>query len=86
MINKFLSAVNLEYEKFNTFYKDYSLANQRFFKIDSFLKLPEGIRASDHLKKIGSFLNSVANFKCSAYPNPNDIKLLYGSATFALKE
>jgi hypothetical protein len=61
------------------------LANQKFFKIDSFLKLPEGFRASDYLKKIGAFLSSVCNFKCAAHPNPNDIKLIYGSATFPLK-
>jgi hypothetical protein len=49
------------------------------------LKIPEGVRASDHLKKVGAFLSSVCNFKCAAHPNPNDIKLIYGSATFPLK-
>ena len=44
VIAKFLNPVELTYEKFNTFYKDYSLANQKFFKIDSFLKVPEGVR------------------------------------------
>jgi hypothetical protein len=78
--------VELAFDKFNTFYKDYSLANQKFFKLDSFIKLPEGIKAADYLKKVGSFLSTVCAFKCAAYPNPNEIKLIYGSATFPLKE
>jgi hypothetical protein len=86
VITKFLNPVELTYEKFNTFYKDYSLANQKFYKLDSFLKLPEGVRAADYLKKIGSFLSTVCNFKCSAHPSAADIKLIYGSATFPLKE
>lgn len=69
-ISKFLNPVELSYEKFNTFYKDYSLPNQKFFKLDSFLKLPEGVRPQDYLKKLGSFFSTVANFKCSAIPSP----------------
>jgi hypothetical protein len=69
-VSKFLNSVELTYEKFNTFYKDYSLANQKFFKLDSFQRLPEGVRAQDYLKKIGSFLSTVCNFKCAAHPSP----------------
>lgn len=85
-ISKFLNPVELTYEKFNTFYKDYSLANQKFFKLDSFLRLPEGLKAADYLKKLGSFLTSVCNFKCSAHPSPAEMRVLFGSATFPLKE
>jgi len=61
------------------------LANKKFFKLDSFLKVPENNKAIDYLKKIGSFLTSICNIKCSAHPNPNDLKVIYGSATFPLK-
>lgn len=50
------------------------------------MKIPEGVKAGDYLKKIGSFLSTVCNFKCAAYPNPNEIKVIYGSSTFPLKE
>ena len=85
-INKFLNPVELTYEKFNNFYKDYSLANQKFYKIDSFLKIPQGVKAADYLKKMGAFLSSVCNFKCGSYPSQQDMKRLYGSAIFPLKE
>lgn len=85
-ISKFLNPVELAYDKFSTFYKDYSLANQKFFKLDSFLKLPEGVRAQDYLKKVGSFLSTVCNFKCAAHPSPAEMRLLFGSATFPLRE
>jgi hypothetical protein len=65
-----LNPAELTYEKFNTFYKDFSLANQKFYKIDSFLKIPEGVKTADYLKKIGAFLSSVCNVKCSTYPSP----------------
>ncbi len=83
-ITKFLSPVELEYEKFNAFYKDYSLANEKFHKLDSFLKIPEGVRPQDYIKKIGSFLSSVCNFKCGAFPSFENIEVIYGSATFPL--
>lgn len=85
-ISKFLTPVELTFEKFNTFYKDYSLPNQKFFKIDSFVKVPEGTKFADYLKKVGSFLNTLCGFKCAAHPSPAEIKLLYGSATFPVKE
>ena len=85
-ISKFLNPVELAYEKFNNFYKDYSLANQKFFKIDSFIKIPQGVRAADYLRKVGAFLSSVGNFKCGSHPNQNEIKVLFGSATFPVKE
>jgi hypothetical protein len=53
--------------------------------MDSFLKAPEGVKGSDLLKKIASFLSSICNFKCTAHP-PNEMKLIFGSATFPLKE
>lgn len=77
--------MELTYEKFNTYYKDYSLANQKFFKIDSFVKIPEGVKYGDYLKKVGSFFSTVCGFKCVAHPNPNEIKLIFASATFPLK-
>lgn len=40
----------------------------------------------DYLKKVGSFLSTICSFKCAPHPNPNEIKLIYGSATFPLKE
>jgi hypothetical protein len=61
------------------------LPNEKFHKLDSFLKLPEGVRGQDYLKKIGSFLSSVCNFKCGAYPSFDNIEVIYASATFPLK-
>ena len=49
------------------------------------MKIPEGVRAQDYLKKIGSFLSSVGNFKCGAFPSFDNIDVIYGSATFPLK-
>lgn len=81
-----MNPVELSYEKFNNFYKDYSLANQKFFKIDSFLRIPQGVKPADYLRKVGAFLSSVVNFKCGSHPSSNDIKVLFGSATFPVKE
>lgn len=53
--------------------------------MDSFVKVPEGVRSQDYLKKIGSFLSSVCNFKCGAFPSFDNIDVIYGSATFPLK-
>jgi hypothetical protein len=39
-INKFLNPVDLSFEKFNNFYTDYSLPNEKFFKLDAFVKVP----------------------------------------------
>ena len=85
-IAKFLNPVELTHEKFNTFYQDFSVANPKFHKLDSFLKVPEGIRAQDYLKKMGSFLSSICNFKCTAHPSPADMKLIYAAATMPLKQ
>ena len=54
--------------------------------MDSFLKVPENVSIPDYLKKIGSFLSSVCNFKCSAHPSSSAIKVLYGSAAFPYKD
>ena len=49
------------------------------------MKIPEGVRPSDYIKKIGSFLSSVCGFKCGAFPSFDNIEVIYGSATFPLK-
>lgn len=84
-VTKFLTPVELTHEKFNNYYKEYSLTNEKYHKIDSFLKIPEGVRVQDYLKKIGSFISTVCNFKCGAIPSFDDIKFIYGSAVFPLK-
>jgi len=61
------------------------LPNEKFHKLDSFIKIPEGVKGQDYLKKIGSFLSTVGSFKCNAFPSFSDIKFIYGSATFPLK-
>ena len=35
---------------------------------------------------IEHFLSNVGNFKCGSHPNENEIKVLFGSATFPVKE
>jgi hypothetical protein len=84
-VTKFLNAVELPHEKFNSYYKEYSLVNEKYHKIDSFLKIPEGVRAQDYLKKLGAFLSSVCNFKCGADPSFDSPELIYGSAVFPFK-
>ncbi len=49
------------------------MANEKFHKLDSFIKIPEGLKAQEYLKKIGSFLSSVGNFKCAANPSFDNI-------------
>ena len=68
-VNKFLNPVELTYEKFNTFYNDYSLPNNKFLKLDAFIKMPSDRENSDYLKKIGAFLKSICNFYCNAKPS-----------------
>lgn len=68
-ITKFLSPVDLPYEKFNSFYKNYSLPNKDYFKIDAFLKTPQNTKGVDQLRKVGSFFKSLANFTCSGNPS-----------------
>ena len=62
------------------------MPNEKFFKIDAFLKMPMDRDNSDYLKKIGAFLKSVCNFNCNARPSFENIKLIYGSASVTLKE
>ena len=81
-----MNPVELTHDKFNTFYKEYSLPSEKFFKLDSFIKTPEGVKIADFQKKIGSFLSSVGNFKCNANPSFSDIKNIYGSAVLPTKE
>lgn len=61
------------------------MPNEKFHKLDSFVKIPEGVKPSDYIKKIGSFLSSVCGFKCGAFPSFDNIEVIYGSATFPLK-
>ena len=85
-INKFLNAVELTHEKFSAFYKEYSLPSEKFYKLDAFMKTPEGVKLHDFQKKLGSFLSSVCSFKCNANPSFNEIKTIYGSAVLPTKE
>lgn len=85
-IGKFLNPVELGHEKFNTFYQDFSVPDKKFHKLDSFLKVPEGVKPQDYLKKMGSFLSNVCSFKCVPYPSAAEMKLIYGSATMPLKQ
>ena len=85
-MNKFLNPVELTYEKFNTFYNDYSLPNKKFFKLDAFVKMPAERENADYLKKIGAFLKSICNFYCNAKPSFDNIKFIYGSCSFTLKD
>ena len=86
VISKFLNPVDLTLDKFREFYHDYSLPNEKFHKLDGFLKMPEGVKGHDFLKKTGSFLSSVCKFKCNANPSFESIQQIYGSATFQLKD
>ena len=72
-------------DRFKEFYNDYSLPNEKYFKLDGFLKIPEGVKGSDFLKKVGSFLSSIGHFKANAYPSFDNIQTIYGSASFQLK-
>lgn len=85
-IAKFITFVELGYDKFKEFYNDYSLPNEKYFKLDAFLKIPDNVKPNDFLKKMGSFLTSVCNFKCSANPSFDNIQQIYGSGKILLKE
>src|SRR5690606_28432757 len=78
------SPIELPREKFNEFYLEYSLKNKAYFKFDSFLKVPQD-SSIDTLKKIGSFLSSICNLKCTPHPNLNDMELIYCSGVYAVK-
>ena len=84
-ITKFLNPVELTLDRFKEFYSDYSLPNEKYFKLDGFLKVPEGVKGSDFLKKVGSFLSSIGHFKANAHPSFDNIQTIYGSASFQLK-
>lgn len=80
-----MSPVELEYEKFNAFYKDYSLPNDKFHKLDSFLKIPEGVNLKITSKENRTLLiPQFATLKCGAFPSFENIESIYGSATFPL--
>jgi hypothetical protein len=80
-----MSPVDLPLDKFREFYNDYSLPNEKFFKLDAFLKIPDGVKGNDYLKKMGSFLGSVCHFKCNAYPSFDNIQQIYGGAKVQIK-
>lgn len=61
------------------------MANPKFYKIDSFLKVPEGVKSVDYLRKVGAFLSSICNVACTASPSAANLKLIFGSAIFTLK-
>lgn len=50
------------------------------------MKVPEGVKGNDFLKKTGSFLTSVLNFKCNANPSFENIEQIYASGKIQLKE
>ena len=83
-VGKFLAPVELDREKFNGFYIEYSLKNKAYFKFDSFIRVSDS-SAQETLKKIGSFLTSICNFKCVPHPNITNLELIFGSAVVSLK-
>ncbi len=78
--------MDLPLEKFKEFYNDYSLPNEKFYKLDAFLKIPEGVKGADFLKKLGSFISSVCHFKCNANPSFDDIQQIYAAAKLQIQE
>jgi len=47
--------------------------------------VPDGVKGNDFLKKTGSFLTSVLNFKCNANPSFDNIEQIYASGKILLK-
>ena len=83
-VSKFLSPVELNREKFNGFYVEYSLRNKAYFKFDSFVKVSDS-SPQETLKKIGSFLTSICNFKCTPFPSISNLESIFGSSVISLK-
>jgi hypothetical protein len=50
------------------------------------LKIPEGVKGSDYLKKLGQFLGGVCHFKCNAHPSFENIQQIYGGGKITIKE
>jgi hypothetical protein len=85
-ISKFFNPVELSNDQFRVFYNDYSLANDKFYKLDAFLKVPEGVKPGDFLKKLGAFFSAICHFKCTANPSMDDIQQIYAAAKLQIKE
>ena len=62
-------------------WKDYTDSGKNtIFKLDEFISNPAPVTVSlqDVMKKVGKLLSSVMNLKVSAWPSPQDIKMVYG--------
>lgn len=66
-----MNPVELDRQKYEGFYIEYSLKNKAYFKFDSFIKAGESSIGT--LKNIGSFLSSICNFKCVPYPSISNL-------------
>lgn len=78
-----MTPVDLDRQKFEGFYVEYSLKNKAYFKFDSFIKAGDSSQST--LRNIGSFLTSICNFKCTPFPNSQNMESIYGSAVISLK-
>ena len=80
-VHKYISKFDLDEARYMKVWKDYtSSSNDSHFKLDEFIKNPSppSVPLQDVMKMIGKLLVSVLGLKVAAWPNPQDIKMVYG--------
>ena len=80
-LHKYISRFELEGERYLKAWKDYTDSSKKtIFKLDEFIPNPAPVSVSlqDVMKKVGRLLGTVMNLKVSAWPNGQDIKMVYG--------
>lgn len=87
-VHKFLVPHNIPESNFRNFYNEYSATtNPSIFKLDEFITnpAPPNVPLSDVLKKFGSLLGGGLHVKANAWPNPQNVKQVWGTAQYCYK-
>ena len=80
-LHKYISKFELEGERYLKAWKDYTESSKKnIFKLDEFISNPAPVTVplQDVMKKVGRLLATVMNLKVSAWPNGQNIKMVYG--------
>ncbi len=79
-VHKFVTPYEMDEARYMQIYNKFS-TNDTYFKLDEFIKNPNtSISLNTTMKKIGSLLGGVLKMKVAAYPNMQNIQIVYATA------
>ena len=79
-LHKFATPYEMDEAKYMQIYRRFTLQD-KYFKLDEFIKNPSADNDLNVImKKVGSLLSNVLKMKVNAYPNMQNINIVYGTA------